>query len=314
MPICWEYKTHLHDFELMAKRSSHIVIARHEQVGEYLWKVINSTIKQWNDTHQHKFINIENVLLKVIFTSIEHAEHNDLIEILKNLQNDKGVKYHEAIQKEYDEADYNTADFIHILGITLDGQKDPFVLNEEEAFLPERPCITCGYTDIFSKTQIHPLIVNEALLKSPIDGFVKPGNEDWDLINVYGGRLLVSGRIIALLMNNHGRGFVTRKVLKPDGVTFSDRVFQLEAEKQILIPSYQVKQPNKIFFCEVCGAATKETDQEFNVDENWIKDLDFFSRHPNNSSLIHVSGRIYRLLREDGVNGMVTGDIVSVSK
>lgn len=123
--------------------------------------------------------------------------------------------------------------------------------------------------------------------------------------------MLVSKRFVNTLKENKAGGYVLRKVFQPDGVHYSERVFQIEVEKMILIPYFQELNPMINAFCDECGASIKAVDEEFKVDENWTEGVDFFSRHPNKSTMIYVTNRIFTILDKSDLFGFIPNDIIS---
>jgi hypothetical protein len=304
------------------RKTADFTFLQHDQPSEAAWKEANLFAAEWNKRNEPQFSTVMGFLLTINFRDQRLPVFSEFLQSLQTTQNSSGIKYLVSSETIFEEEDYRGADFVEILGISLEGFAGrPFILNDRVALGQPIPCPACGWQDIFNAPQRGPFAIDETLLDLalPEGGDKPPGG--WDCINLPNGHKLVSKRIVALLEEGNVRGYELLPVREESGAE-SRRMFQILARKTAIMAN----QPGgaEIPLCHICGAARSlsEGDQPgmssvrtapaFCVRKDALGGDEVLSRHPGKGAMLYVAQRVYRLLMASHLNGLIPSDIISL--
>jgi len=304
-------------------KTAEFTFLRHEQPDEEAWRQLNNFAANWNSQFDPKFVKTLDFLWIITFNDPRVSpEFAAFIHELTALRSRYSVQYHVTSAIHLDANDYRKADFVEILGISLEGIKGrPFILNEKQALSPLIPCPTCGWQDLFGVVQKAPFAIDEDLLDHPLaDGGDAPRG-GWDCINLPNGHKLISARVVDILRKEAVRGW---EVL-PVNVAFtnrdSTRVFQILASRAVLVVHDTSSSGTESRFCPTCGAARAlppdydttvvRLAPDYCVTKDDVKTDEIFSRHPGRGAMLYVAHRVYELLMGAGLNGIVPSTVLN---
>jgi len=173
---------------------------------------------------------------------------------------------------------------------------------------------------VFGGPQIEPFAIDETLLDRALpDGGNKPSG-GWDCINLPNGHKLVSQRIVALLEKGGVRGYELLPVRVAATNRESSRMFQLIARRAILVLHARQHKDSGTIFCPACGAARSlpagydtslfQQKPEYCVSKDELKGDEIFSRHPSRGAMLYIAQRVYQLLLDARLNGIVLNDAI----
>ena len=278
------------------KRSADFTFSRHEQPRDETWNALAAFAAEWNKRETPKLSKVMDFLWTIKFPDRSDPAYSRFTRAIDAIG---GVKYHVTSETIFD---YPAMDFVEILGISLEGFKKPFIVNEAEALGQPEPCGSCGWSDMFSRPQRSPFEINEELLDRALpEGGDKPKG-GWDCVNLPNGHKLVSQRIVDLLRNERVSGYEIVPVLAGGTCKKSSRMVQLLAKRSIL--------PLGPHACPACGATLPSAPEELDF---CVKKVDLghdevFSQHPGRGAMLYFSQRVYRSLSAGRFNGIVPGD------
>jgi hypothetical protein len=294
------------------KIETRITLIRTEQPAEEVWTRLQQFARDWNRSHAHPFTESMGIFLDLTFEDSSYPEYLEISEALKKLQADLRIQVHIVRQRIYDEDDYATADFVEINGAALDETPgNQLTLNARDVLTPQ-PCPRCGYGDVFSQVQTGPFAINETELDHLGADGAPPPREGWDFLEVEGGHKLVSTRFSALLSEHSVQGYTLEPVLAGRDGAASKRISQLRARRAIVSPCPEHTRAIDGYFCPECGAAHCEVEDEDWVRSDWIGQDEVFARHRHRGAIFYVSGRVYRLLVEAGLQQIKPGRIFRI--
>ncbi len=296
------------------RRTWTFTILKHEQPSDAAWQAILHFITEWNNAHVPKFTPVADFMWHVNFDTDMMDSMESLTSQLETLKQKAHITYHEASRSILEDDDYARADFIQIVGVHFDSLPNPFVLNMDEAILPATPCSECGYQDIFDSEQQAAFVIDENLLNSSIENESPEGEGGWDLIELPTGQTLVSNRVAEFLESNGVKGYKIVEVINGDTDRASERIFQLVATRSVLNPCMEHSRIKGEPFCPICGAAHGDLEEYFWIRKDWLSGNEIVSRHPNGSTMIYVSRRIYQLLIIQKFNGIHREDVMFCCK
>jgi hypothetical protein len=307
------------------KKTANFTFLRHEQPNDLSWSAIKAFGTQWNERNAIKFSESMGFLWAIEFPDQRDLAYQQFLDELAARRSQYQITYHVTSEAIRDANDYFAADYVEILGTSLEGFPErPFVLNEHEALGPPSPCPECGWRDIFSASQRQPFAIDEALLDQVQPERGETPNGGWDCINLPNGHKLVSRRFVDVLKDAGARGYELSPVLAGVKGHASDRIFQILAQRAIL--RWQVLGPNKpiVKFCSTCGAAldfppgtdttTLPPDVTYCVSEPELNGDDIFSHHPGRGATLYFAQRVYRLLLDARLNGIVPSTTIQSCK
>ena len=277
-----------------------IFMLQFEQPDESVWKDILSFSAKWNRTKENEFINTVPFELVIYFSNEEDKEIKELENVLVEMREKQGWVWDKAKVNYYPtKEEKEKRDFIEIIG---DGYPDEFLMNESAALSSAKPCEKCGTVDEDLSVQKKAFQINETYLDKkkiyPNNRFNPPG---LDIVNMPNGALLVSKRVVELIKSNkkfHGARFLD--VINNEG-KISDRLFELVADKIILIPD---NLPEEGAICPVCGTELIELSGQFGVRKNRLEGNSFFSRRPSGTASMYISNELYHFLKSENVRGL----------
>jgi hypothetical protein len=288
-----------------------ITLIRTEQPSETVWNRLKRWASDWNENHLHSFEESMGIFLDLTIEDSRHPEYREISAALQTLRDDLQIQVHIVPHRIYDANDYATADFVEINGAAPAETSGPFTLNAREVLTPQ-PCPECGYFDAFSQMQTGPFAIDVTQLDQPAADAALPPPEGWDFVEVGAGHKVVSGRFSALLANHRVQGYTLEPVLAGQDGTASTRVSQLRARHAIVCPCPEHTRPIDGYFCPVCGAAHCDVDDEDWVRSDWVGEDEIFARHRNRGAIFYVSGRVYRLLVDAGLQQIKPGRIFRI--
>lgn len=275
-----------------------ILLLQFEQPDKSVWDEILSFAEKWNQTRANKFINDEPSELAIYFSEEDNKELKALENILEQKHEERQWAWIKTITNDPTKEEIEAHDYIQIIG---DGYPDEFFLNESDALSPMIPCKTCGTVHSHLRVQKRAVQVNEAFLNKrgePNDEYTPRG---LDIINLSHGALLVSKKVVELVKNyNKLHGCTFLDVINQKG-KISDRVFQLKADKVILLPDNLTEEGA---ICPTCGTVLSTMTGIFAVKESRLEKSSFFSRIPSGLSGIYISNPLYRLFNARNVRGL----------
>lgn len=276
-----------------------ILLLQFDQPDELVWDEILSFAEQWNRTKENKFINDVPFELVIYFSAEDHKELKELEGILKQKQEEHEWAWIKTRTNNPTKEEIEAHDYIQIIG---DGYSDEFLLNELDALPPPAPCQTCGTTHPHLRTQTKALKVNETFLGKkniyPNYRYTPPGV---DLVNMPHGALLVSDKVEQLLKGSgNPKGYALLDVVNQNGKV-SDKLFQLVADKIILLPDNLTEEGA---ICPTCGTVLGALTGEFLIRKKRLGEASFFSRMPSGLSSIYVSNPLYHFLKSENVRGL----------
>jgi len=297
---------------------------KHEQPSEAAWIALGEIAKQWNDSHTPKFSDSMSFLWSINFEDQRDQSFSEFLQQLDSLRRNFACKFHATSELIYDEADYLSADFIEILGISLEGFiKRPFILNAGDTLSSPVPCHACGWQDMFSVAQRAPFAIDERLLDLAIPQGGSPPQGGWDCVNLPNGHKLVSRRILSLFEENQVTGFDVLPVLSGTSGKQSQRMFQILARK--FVPATVLSNSGaQLSICQVCGAvldpnvgdhaelASLLTPTTWCVRRKDVAQDEVLSRHPSRGAMLYLSQRVYRLLVGAPLNGIVESTVLAL--
>lgn len=275
-----------------------ILMLQFEQPDKAVWEAISHFAEKWNRTKENKFVKDESAELAIYFADENHYELKELENILEQKHREAGWAWIKTIPNDPTKEAIEGHDYIQIIG---DGYPDEFLLNELDALSPELPCETCGTIHTHLRKQKKALQINEAFLTGngkPNDNYTPKG---LDIINVQHGALLVSKKIVQLIQNNKKWiGCTFLDVYNQHGKV-SQKLFQLVADKVILLPDNLMEQGS---ICATCGTVISALTQGFRIKMERLGDAVFFSRIPSGISLIYISNALYHHLKSENSRGL----------
>lgn len=305
-------------------KTAEFTFLRHEQPGEEAWRQISDFAANWNSQFDPKFVKTLDFLWIIRFTELKtRPEFAVFLHELTTLRSNYSVQYHATSATHLDASDYLGADFVEILGISLEGiKRRPFILNEQQALGPPVPCPTCGWQDMFSAVQKAPFEIDEDLLDHPLaDGGDAPRG-GWDCVNLPNGHKLISTRVVGVLRQADVRGWEVLPVRAGSKGKDSTRMFQLLAVRAVLILHDASSSGNETQFCPTCGAARAlppdydttvlRLAPDYCVRKADVDTDEMFSRHSGRGAMLYVAHRVYQLLQNAQLNGIVPSTVVNL--
>lgn len=293
-----------------------------EQPSESAWQVLERAAANWDRTHRYQFSQPMRMLLQLRLPDTALPEYRELVAKLEVLRSEVALRVEPSYRRVYDAQDYVAAPFVEIWGVDLDTLPErPFVLNREQALVAPVSCPSCHWNDAFNACQIAPFEIDESLLDQPLQGTEQKPAGGWDCVNLPNGHKLVSQRLISLLEEGDVRGYELLPVLVGKTGKKSTRMFQILARRTILVPC---NQSEGVSYCETCGAVLdlprdrpsnqlfSTPDPEFRIDEGQLQGDEILSRHSGRGAMLYISQRVYRMLLERPVIGIVPGEIIRV--
>ncbi len=276
-----------------------IVLLQFEQPDESVWNEILRFTEKWNQVKENKFISDESFEQAIYFPDEGRHELKELENILGQKHEERGWEWVKTIPGDPTTEEIEACDFIQIIG---DGYADEFFLNESDALSPMIPCKTCGTVHSHLRIQKKLVQVNEAFLNKkgvPNDEYTPRG---LDIINLSHGALLVSKKVVELVKENKKfHGCIFLDVMDQNG-KISDRLFQLKADRVILLPDNLAEEGA---FCSTCGTVLSTMTGIFAVKESRLGEGSCFSRIPSGLSSLYISKPLYHLLKSENIRGLV---------
>ena len=275
-----------------------ILLLQFEQPDQSVWDEILSFVEKWNRTKENKFINDEPFELAIYFSEKDHKELKELENILEQKHEERQWAWIKTITNDPTKEEIEGHDYIQIIG---DGYPDEFLLNELDALSPMESCETCGTIHSHLRTQKKALQVNETFLNKngyPNDNYTPKG---LDIINMPHGALLVSKKVVEIIKDNkklYGCTFLD--VLNQNGKV-SDRLFQLVADKVILLPD---NLPAEGSICPTCGTVLSTLIRGFIIRKERLGGADFFSRSSSGISSTYISNTLYHIFKSENIRGL----------
>ena len=282
----------------MSQQNIEIILLEFDQSGEDTWNDIVSFTKEWNHVKKNKFIDDEPSELVIYFKNEQDNELIELENLLDQKHNQHGWEWIKTITYDPTKEEIENHDFIQIIG---DGYPDAFLLNRQQALSNMQPCTECGTVHPHLRIQESFLQVNEAYLTgsgSPNDKYTPAG---LDLINIDHGALLITNKVVELLKGDKSiTGYTLLDVLNQNRKV-SETLFQLAANKAILLPD-NMAGPGEI--CGTCGTVLSTLTRPFVIKKERMGATDFFSRSRSGVSSIYISRRVYQLLKLQGIRAL----------
>jgi hypothetical protein len=275
-----------------------ILLLQFDQPDPSAWNEIVRFAEQWNRTKENKFINDEPSELAIYFSEENDKELKELEYILKEKHDQHDWAWVKTIPNDPTQEEIEAHDFIQIIG---DGYPDDFFLNESGALSPADTCKTCGTTHPHLMEQEKPLQVNEAYLDKNGDPNDNYNPKGLDIINMPHGALLVSKKVAELIKGNKKLyGYTFLDVINQKGKV-SDRLFQLKADKIILVPDNLTDEGA---ICPACGTVLSTLVREFVIRKERLEGANFFSRSSSGISSIYISNTLYHVFKSENIRGL----------
>jgi len=275
-----------------------VILLEFEQPSELTWDEILIFAEDWNSKKETKLSNKNASELSAYFENEDDKELKELETILEQKHEEKKWNWARRITKKQTKKDLEGQDFIQIIG---DGYADEFLMNESNALSPMERCESCGTIHSHLRPQKKALQVNETFLDKngyPNDQYKPRG---LDIINIEHGALLVSKKAVELITEDKKfYGYRFLDVINQKGKV-SDRLYQLVAEKVILLPD---NLPSEDAICPTCGTVLKTLSEGFNIRKERLEGASFFSRVPSGVSSIYISNSLYHLLKSENIRGL----------
>ncbi len=280
------------------RSKSEFILLEFEQPDEAVWEGILNFAREWNATHDSHFITEEESELSIHFPDKEHPELKALVAILTKKHEENGWIWMETTTNNYTKEQIESHDYIQIIG---DGYPDDFLLNESVALSAEGVCKKCGTVHPHLRVQRTTLQVDESFLSKdidPNDQYLPPGI---DLINMPHGALLISAKLKTTLSKDESvQGYSLLDVKNQRG-DVSEKLFQLKANKVILVP---VDLSEKGAICPACGTVLSTLTGTFTVTADQLGRSSFFARIDSGLSSIYISQYLYKKLQSAGTRGV----------
>jgi len=305
-------------------KTADFTFLRHEQPDEEAWRQLNSFAARWNSQFSPKLVKTLDFLWTISFKDAQTSpEFDAFMGEIGALRSRYSIQYHVTSANHLEPADFRKADFVEILGISLEGIKGrPFILNEKAALGPPVPCPTCGWQDMFSVVQKAPFAIDEGLLDHPLADGGDPPPGGWDCINLPNGHKLISARVVDILRQHAIRGWEVLPVKVDRTNRDSTRVFQILASRAVLVMHDSSSKDSDKGFCPTCGAAralSPDYDStvlrlapDYCVAKEDVKTDEIFSRHPARGAMLYVAHRVYELFMGAGLNGILPSTVLSL--
>lgn len=289
-----------------------IMLYHHEQPSKAAWNAASDLCAAWNAQATPVLTQHLEFMWVGSFDEAEKDEFDAFVGQLDGLTARFGVVYHTAVRTHLEESDYAQAEFIQILGVGLDSETRPFLLNEVEALGAPEPCPECGSQSIFDIPQVASYHINKTLLDADAVNQQLQDKAGWDLVNLPNGQLLVSYRFCEVLEDMGARGYKLMTVTSGTPPRPSERMFQFIAERIVLMPCLDhtriLGQPP----CPICGVARGTRETYFWVRSDWIGKDEIVSNVRTGTSLIYVSRRLYDAINSAGLNGIYRNEVMRV--
>lgn len=276
---------------------SEILLLQFEQPDGSVWNEILSFAEEWNRTKENKFTTGVPFELAIYFPGEGDKELRELEHILDQKREERQWEWIKTITNNPTKEEIEAHDYIQIIG---DGYPDSFFMNESEALAPMEPCETCGTLHPHLRTQKKPVQVNEAFLSRkgpPNDRYIPEG---LDIINLPHGALLVSKRVVELIKDKKIDGCTFLDVIDQKG-NVSDRLFQLVADKVILLPD-NLREEGAV--CPTCGTVLSTMTTVFAIRKDRLEKNSFFSRSPSGIASLYISKSLYHFLKSENTRGL----------
>lgn len=233
----------------------------------------------------------------------------DVLETFRHLAAQVGLQYQHYGLVIWDPEDFEEADFVSCVGVSLDGTPGgPFVVNEDEALRPAPPDPRCGHAHPTARTQQADLCVREDALTGPgdLEGGRRPAPPDgWDAVTLVTGGLVVSNRFLETLEREGVTGYQTRPVISAATHTPSERIAQLLPDRIICVPCPRHTASSPPGPCPYCGIQQGELEGREFLPRSHVDGASLFVSDPFPLGTIAFSKSLLRALERDGIRTLV---------
>lgn len=281
------------------KHTLQIDFYKDDQVDDQSIEKLTTFINQWNNVHKSQFVDIIGTGWNILLEKEKDAkELAHLLKEINHLKKEHDIVWEKYEDKLYEQSDFNNADWILLFG---KGVPEEFFLNERKAMSNPKKCLVCGSQRDNSREQIEPFIIDENYLYKDQKGNIY--QHSWDIVNsTYG--LLVSKRVIEIFENYKVKGYILKEVISKQTGTVSKVMFQLYAQKAIIVPCLEHTTITGKGVCPSCGKYHGQIESELFIRSEWIGDDEIFTTAPSKRDKFHFSNRIYHLLKSHKINGI----------
>lgn len=265
-----------------------------DQPDPLAWNAVAAFARTWNASHQNLFTHDTDEEWSVVLPlGVSDKEMPVLEQALSDLKASHEVVWFKAVVDHRRPEDYEKAPFVEIVGNTF---PDKLVRNWKQATGPAWTCKACGTLHSYYLPIIEPLLIDESMVQDA------PGT---DLITLPNGAILFSKRMDDLF-NSHGvTGYEKIEVMSHQTGQASASLFLMRANKSVLDPCVIHTPREKNNVCPECGIIRGGILGHFHVRKEWLGGDEIFSRNALKYASINVSNRVYLLMKQEKITGLV---------
>lgn len=263
----------------------------HEQPSPEVWEQLVEATDAWDDDASASF---DTSLPFMRVAVVVDAPTKDRLE--EQLRDVAGAVVHVDPSNRLTTCDFAEADYVGVFGAP--GDVD-VVTNANEVLDAAGPCPACGLEDAFDVRQ-HGSFALAAQ------------SEDVDVLNLPGGGLAVSQRLLDGWAAARVTGFTTVDLIDEQSGATLARWRQLEASKAVLVPCAEHTVVHGRRFCPVCGRAQGQVEGALWVQADQVDGLDVVARHAGRRAMFYLSRRAYDAL--GGCDGIEPADVFYVCR
>jgi hypothetical protein len=251
----------------------------HEQPSAAVWERLVGATAAWNDDESATF---DTSLPFMRVAVVDDAPTRD--RLVGQLRDVAGAVVHVDPSNRLEPSDFAEADYVGVFAAPSDVD---VVTNANDVLESAGPCPACGLQDAFDVRQNGSFV----LRKQP---------DDADVLNLPGGGLAVSQRVLDVLAHVGATGFTSIDLLDgPSGET-STQWRQLVASTAVLVPCPEHTIVHGDPCCRVCGRALGQVEGRVWIRAEKVAGLDVVARHRGRRAMLHVSRRVH-----DSLSGCV---------
>lgn len=295
------------------KRSWTVALFRHEQPDEDAWQEVQRLVADWNQRETPKFEAVMDFMWQITFGSDDRRKVDVLRGLVREAERAAGVTHHYSWRDRLEEDDYARADFVGLLGCEPDTTV-LFLVNEDAAFAAAPPCPRCGAWSPYTVEQTAPLVIDPGKLAQSVAEAPASEGRACDLVSLGNGHNLISRRLAAILTDNDVTGHELRPVIDSTTGDPSAEIVQLLAAKAVISPCMEHTRIDGDPFCPLCGTAYGMLEGYFWVRDSWTGTDEVMSRHPGKAAMLHVSRRVYDMVRDAELNGIRRGGVFMICR
>jgi hypothetical protein len=263
----------------------------HEQPSPEVWEQLVDVVGAWDE---RELADLDTSLPFMRVAVVEDATTRD--RLVEQLRGVAGAVVHVDPSNRLTSSDFAEADYVGVFAAPSDVD---VVTNANEVLDAVGPCPACGLQDAFDVRQLGSFTLAE-----------QP--EDVDALNLPGGGLAVSQRVLDRWAAARVTGFTTVDLIDEQSGATSARWRQLVASKAVLVPCAEHTVVHGDPFCLVCGRAQGHVEGALWVRADQVEGLDVVARHAGRRAMFSLSRRARDALA--GCEGIEPADVFLVCR